>query len=140
MAGGAGASLRDGEGLGHASVVLGGRGRNAVECVLVIFGDSPRAPGTYKVVAPSLTSFATLDQEAIVVPLLADPVSRTLTRFLALEQGEVRLERVDGRSLKGVIQGTGWVAELDPKYRRRVAQGLGFDASFETAVDVGGRR
>jgi hypothetical protein len=139
MAGGAGASLRDGEGLGYASVVLGGRGRNVVECTLVIFSDSARVPGSYTVIAPSLAAFAGHQKEAIVVHFLADPAAQALTRFLALEAGEVRLERADGQMAKGTITGTGWVAELDLRYRRRVEDGLGFEASFEAPREAGGR-
>lgn len=138
MAGGAGASLRDGEGLGHASIVLGGMGARAVECTLVILSDSARTPGSYRVVGPSGTVFSGSGKEAIVVHFLADPAARALTRFLALETGEVRLERADGQVAKGIIKGNGWVAELDPRYRRRVEDGLGFDASFE-ASRAGGR-
>jgi hypothetical protein len=139
MAGGAGASLRDGEGLGYASVVLGGRGRNVVECTLVILSDSASASGTYTVIAPSLAAFAGPQKEAIVVHFLADPAAQALTRFLALEAGEVRLERADGHTATGTITGTGWVAELDPRFRRRVEDGLGFEASFEAPREAGGR-
>jgi hypothetical protein len=40
---------------------------------------------------------------------------------------------------KGTITGTGWVAELDARYRRRVEDGLGFEASFEAPREAGGR-
>ena len=139
LAGGAGATLRDGEGLGYASVVLGGMRRQVVECTLVILSDSAHAPGSYTVIAPSLAAFAGPQKEAIVVHLVADPAARALTRFLALEAGEVRLERADGQMARGTITGTGWVVELHPRFRKRVEDGLGFEASFEAPREAGSR-
>jgi hypothetical protein len=140
LAGGNGASRRDGEGLGHASVLLGGRGPKLVECVLVVLSDSALGPGPYRVVPPSPTIFADAGREALVVYFVADPAEQILIQFMALDSGEVRLEAADGLRAKGVIQGTGWAAELDPRHRRRVVLGVGFNAAFDARVasDPGG--
>jgi hypothetical protein len=136
MGSGTGAALRDGDETDSPEVVLRGGGQDVVECTLIMLSDSVRTPGRYQVVAPSLTSFAGPGPEAVVVHILTEPAAQILNRFVVLERGEVRLERAEAATVKGTVQGTGWVVELDPRRRTRVVDDLKFDAAFVAEPDT----